>query len=496
MAVVHLLCFCCPRGVQLLTLPPCLFDEGMHFDLTLCTHPIASNSRRTKLLPPSSLPLCCSLRCCTRSAPGSSSSSPSLGWTVWEPWWPPMLSASSLECSSSSWRSGRGRQWGWFGSVSPSSPLPCNWPVWLCGRSSTGFNQSATFNSLVQGREWHRYSLVVAYRSLPDILWLVGIVCPRGRHLEQVTPLSFLGVWQLPGYGTSRQRWQTGELDRSLTFSLRQSRFSNDPCLPPIRKYPGAQWLIDCRFFCFSAACLSLPRPQKLSPSSPFSSQTSLMGSITKSSCWAGLKEIPSHTKKAWTIPSVWPPLEEVSSLARAQATQSGSRPGRCLESRLPAPGLPTSLPSLHAGGDNFLSTFASIANFQVQHSESLLLRPAHPGNPALSRNHNSTLHSQISGSLQVSHVGPTLLVANANVHSFWSLTSHSPSLSSTPAFPLHTFFECPAGSEDGSWLSLDHAWVWIIMFISQVNNLSSDAINFEGNAWRGFIYVLRVTRC
>ena len=155
-------------------------------------HPIASNSRRTKLLPPSSLPLCCSLRCCTRSAPGSSSSSPSLGWTVWEPWWPPMLSASSLECSSSSWRSGRGRQWGCFGSVSPSSPLPCNWPVWLCGQSSTGFNQSGTFNSLVQGREWHRYSLVVADRSLPDILWLVGIVCPRGRHLEQVTPSLFL----------------------------------------------------------------------------------------------------------------------------------------------------------------------------------------------------------------------------------------------------------------------------------------------------------------
>ena len=39
----------------------------------------------------------------------------------------------------------------------------------------------------------------------------------------------------------------------------------------------------------------------------------------------------------------------------------------------------------------------------------------------------------------------------------------------STPAFPIHVFFECPAGSADGSWLTLDHAWVWIIMFLSQV---------------------------
>ena len=50
--------------------------------------------------------------------------------------------------------------------------------------------------------------------------------------------------------------------------------------------------------------------------------------------------------------------------------------------------------------------------------------------------------------------------------------------LSSTPAFPLHTFFECPAGSENGSWLSLDHAWVWIIMFLSQVTSKTKDPSN------------------
>ena len=49
---------------------------------------------------------------------------------------------------------------------------------------------------------------------------------------------------------------------------------------------------------------------------------------------------------------------------------------------------------------------------------------------------------------------------------------------SSTPAFPLHTFFECPAGSENGSWLSLDHAWVWIIMFLSQVTSKTKDPSN------------------
>ena len=49
--------------------------------------------------------------------------------------------------------------------------------------------------------------------------------------------------------------------------------------------------------------------------------------------------------------------------------------------------------------------------------------------------------------------------------------------LSSTPAFPLHTFFECPAGSENGSWLSLDHAWVWIIMFLSQVTSKTKESL-------------------
>jgi hypothetical protein len=39
----------------------------------------------------------------------------------------------------------------------------------------------------------------------------------------------------------------------------------------------------------------------------------------------------------------------------------------------------------------------------------------------------------------------------------------------STPAFPSHLFYECPAGSTDGSWLLDDHAWLWILMFISQV---------------------------
>ena len=56
----------------------------------------------------------------------------------------------------------------------------------------------------------------------------------------------------------------------------------------------------------------------------------------------------------------------------------------------------------------------------------------------------------------------------------------------STPAFPIHTFFECPAGSADGSWLSLDHAWVWIIMFLSQVNIRSSDYSNLECQPWLG----------
>ena len=47
------------------------------------------------------------------------------------------------------------------------------------------------------------------------------------------------------------------------------------------------------------------------------------------------------------------------------------------------------------------------------------------------------------------------------------TLAPSSPS--STPAFPAQTFFECPAGSEDGSWLIKDHAWLWILMFLSQV---------------------------
>ena len=45
------------------------------------------------------------------------------------------------------------------------------------------------------------------------------------------------------------------------------------------------------RFFCFLAACLSSPLSQELSHSSPFSSQTSLLASITRSTCWAGLKD-------------------------------------------------------------------------------------------------------------------------------------------------------------------------------------------------------------
>ena len=61
----------------------------------------------------------------------------------------------------------------------------------------------------------------------------------------------------------------------------------------------------------------------------------------------------------------------------------------------------------------------------------------------------------------------------------------------STPAFPIHTFFECPAGSADGSWLSLDHAWVWIIMFLSQVNIRSSDYINIECQPWLGLSLVV-----
>ena len=45
------------------------------------------------------------------------------------------------------------------------------------------------------------------------------------------------------------------------------------------------------RCSCFLAACLSSPLSQKLFPSSPISSQTSSVASITRSTCWAGMKE-------------------------------------------------------------------------------------------------------------------------------------------------------------------------------------------------------------
>ena len=130
--------------------------------------------------------------------------------------------------------------------------------------------------------------------------------------------------------------------------------------------------------------------------------------SLHKLPCWLQLQGI--HVEQVWKTEvdqfhrftfSAWTALEAGSSSARARATPSGSRPGRCSESRLPAPGLPTSLPSLPASKDNPL-TFPSIADHQVQHSEGLLLPPPHPGQPALPGNHHSPLHSQSSGSLQV----------------------------------------------------------------------------------------------
>ena len=85
----------------------------------------------------------------------------------------------------------------------------------------------------------------------------------------------------------------------------------------------------------------------------------------------------------------------------------------------------------------------------QVQHTEVQLLPAADPGHPGVPGGAHPPVHLQGQGPLQVTHrpLQP----------------------SSTPAFPAQTFFECPAGSEDGSWLIKDHAWLWVLMFLSQV---------------------------
>ena len=55
------------------------------------------------------------------------------------------------------------------------------WPV------INRFQPLIIFRLSFQGRERHWHSLVVTNWPLPNFFWMVGVLCPRAGHLEQVT---------------------------------------------------------------------------------------------------------------------------------------------------------------------------------------------------------------------------------------------------------------------------------------------------------------------